>query len=60
MTKFEEITKDTEELAKFLTIIQGPRCDGCFAHEECEKLRQARETYRVCVRSWCAWLNKEV
>lgn len=59
MTKFEYITKDTESLAKFFTLVQGPSCDGCFVQEECEKLREAGETYRICVRSWCAWLNKE-
>lgn len=60
MTRFEQMTKDTKTLARFLMLIQGPSCDGCAAQEECEKLQQAGETYRVCARSWNAWLNREV
>lgn len=61
MTKFEELTKDTETLADFLTLINdNSRCDCCMVVMECDKLQKAGETYRLCERSWDAWLNKEI
>lgn len=60
MTNFEELTKDTETLAEFLTLINDSECKCCIAQEECKKLQQADETYELCTRSWDAWLNKEV
>lgn len=60
MTKFEEITKDTETLAEFLTLTNNGECVVCIAQLECDKLAQTGDTYRLCERSWCAWLNKEV
>lgn len=59
MTNFEEITKDTETLAKFLTLVNS-ECRCCVAQNECNKLKEAGDTYRLCTRSWCAWLNKEI
>lgn len=59
MTNFEEITKDTESLAKFITLATHNDCCYCIAQTQCEKLQQTGDTYRLCVRSWCAWLNKE-
>lgn len=60
MTNFEQFTEDTGTLARLLMLIQGSSCDDCIAQEECEKLQQTGSTYRVCSRSWDAWLNKEV
>lgn len=59
MTNFDEITKDTETLADFMVLVNGGECSGCVAGKECEKLQQAGETYNICFRSWCNWLNKE-
>lgn len=60
MTKFEEITKDTETLAEFLTLVNEGECVVCIAQKECDKLADAGETYNLCSRAWDAWLNKEV
>lgn len=59
MTNFEEFTKDTETLAKFLSFINNGKCDDCIAQMECRRLRLLESTYRLCTRAWCSWLNKE-
>lgn len=59
MTNFEEITKDTETLAQFLSLINDGGCECCIVQNECRKLMEAGETYSLCTRSWDEWLTRE-